>query len=50
MTLTRTREDDVDFDCASDCGRAGFGATPDELDAAVEMGYDATLEKIAESS
>ena len=26
--------------------RAGFGATPDELDRALEKGYDATLEEL----
>ena len=44
MTLTRTRED-VGL-IAHLMRRAGFGATPDELDAAVEVGYDATLDPV----
>ena len=46
MTLTKSKQDVALI--AHLLRRAGFGATPDELDAAVEMGYDATLGKVAE--
>ena len=42
MMLTKSKQDVALI--AHLMRRAGFGATPDELDAAVEMGYDATLE------
>ena len=42
MTLTKSKQDVALI--AHLLRRAGFGATPDELDAAVEMGYEATLE------
>lgn len=44
MTLTRSRQDVALI--AHLLRRAGFGATPDELDDAVEVGYDATLERL----
>ena len=44
MTLTRSRQDVALI--AHLLRRAGFGATPDELDRAVEAGYDATLEEL----
>ncbi len=43
-TLTKTSQD-VEL-IAHLLRRAGFGATPDELDAAVEAGYDATLDAL----
>ena len=44
MTLTRSRQDVALI--AHLLRRAGFGATPDELDDAVKVGYDATLERL----
>ncbi len=44
MTLAKTRED-VDL-IAHLLRRAGFGATPDELERALEIGYDATVEEL----
>ena len=44
MTLTRSKQDVALI--AHLLRRAGFGATPDELDRAVEVGYDATLESL----
>ena len=44
MTLTKSKED-VSL-VAHLLRRAGFGATPDELDRAVEIGYDAMVEEL----
>ena len=44
MTLTKSNEETVLI--AHLLRRAGFGATPDELDRAVEAGYDATLDDL----
>ena len=44
MTLIRSKQDVALI--AHLLRRAGFGATPDELDRAVEVGYDATLESL----
>ena len=44
MTLTKSKQDVALI--AHLMRRAGFGATPDELDKAFEIGYDATLEKL----
>ena len=44
MTFTKSKQDVALV--AHLMRRAGFGATPDELDRAVEMGYDAALEEL----
>ena len=44
MTTVETRQDRKLM--AHLLRRAGFGATPDELDRAMEKGYDATLEEL----
>ena len=45
-TMTHTKTEDSLAQIAHLLRRAGFGATPDELDRAMEMGYEATVEEL----
>ena len=48
MTTVRSKQDTALV--AHLLRRAGFGATPDELDRAVEQGYEATMEELLNPS